>query len=248
MRIIRFLLIVHLAFQPLFALAQNEPLTVAAPPYYPPFIMQGANNQFFGFDISMMVFICKQIERQCQFKIIDFDKAIDAVSNQQVDVAVGAISINTERAQKVYFSTPYLPTQAQFLGRAQEGSKTFSLTDLANKRIGIEKGSVFDQEIKILGVKNPTIVPYQHKEMMLEALSQQKIDYVLLDAPTSQYWQNHSSGILTALGEPFDYGNGLGIAVNKQDTVLLNQINQALIKYQKSGDFKTNYSLYLEIF
>lgn len=248
MKVIRFLLMVYLSFNSFSAQAQDETLTVAVPHFVPPFVMQGANNQLFGFDISMMKFICKYLDRQCQFQIMDFDKIIDAVSNQQVDVAVGAISISVERAQKVHFSTPYLPTQAQFLGRAQEAKKSFSLMDLANKRIGVEKGSVFDKEIKILGIKNPTIIPYQYEEIMIEDLSNQEIDYVLLDASTSRYWQNHSSGILKTLGKAFEYGHGLGIAVNQREVPLLNQINQALVQYLKSNEFKMHYSLHLETF
>ncbi|KTC83454.1 putative amino acid ABC transporter, periplasmic binding protein [Legionella cincinnatiensis] len=43
-----------------------RPLVVATEIFNPPFIMQGANNQLFGFDIEMLEDICQIIHRECQ--------------------------------------------------------------------------------------------------------------------------------------------------------------------------------------
>lgn len=230
------------------ARGQNEPVKVAIPHFYPPYIMQGDKKHFVGFDINMLNFICKYLKRVCQYKIIDFDQAINAVASHQVDMAIGAITITIERAQIVNFSIPYLPTQAQFLGRADRADHLFSLEKLNNSRIGIEQGSVFVNEIEKLGVENPIIIFYKDKDIMLDALSRNKIDYILTDEPTAQYWQDNSSGDIHVFGKPFNYGHGLGIAVNKDEMRLLQQINKALTSYQKSGRFIRDYNLYINAF
>lgn len=45
-----------------------RPLIVATEIFNPPFIMQGANKQLFGFDIEMMEDICRIIQRECQYR------------------------------------------------------------------------------------------------------------------------------------------------------------------------------------
>ncbi|CAM3470705.1 transporter substrate-binding domain-containing protein [Legionella longbeachae] len=51
------------------------PIIVATEIFNPPFIMQGEKGQLFGFDIEMMMYICRTIHRDCQFPL-DFWKTI----------------------------------------------------------------------------------------------------------------------------------------------------------------------------
>ncbi|WP_191968263.1 type 2 periplasmic-binding domain-containing protein [Legionella longbeachae] len=46
-------------------------------------------------------------------------------------------------------------------------------------------------------------------------------------------------------GKQFVYGFGFGIAINNNDLGLLDQINQALIQFESSGEFKKTYARYV---
>ncbi len=110
--------------------AQDEPLIIGVDP-----VMQGANNQFYGYDISMMEYICQTLLRRCQFIPIRFDKILDAVNTKTIDVATSSIGITAERAAIVNFSLPYLLSQARFIGPKKLANQPFGLALLIKKSI-----------------------------------------------------------------------------------------------------------------
>ncbi|ARG98836.1 transporter substrate-binding domain-containing protein [Legionella micdadei] len=231
-----------------FAHPQNEPLKIAVNGFAPPFVMQSGNKQLYGFDISMMTSICKILKRSCQFQAMRFQDLIPAVESKKVDVAVGSIIITPERSTHVNFSLPYLISHSRFLGPKNLAGQPFSFQMLNNKTIGVEKGSIFTDEISDMGVRNPSIISYSRNVDVVDALNNGDVDIALMDDPTAKYWEIESSGSLIALGQPFVYGFGIGIAVNREQITLLEQINKALIQYQNSNDFKQNYDRYLKQF
>ncbi len=75
-----------------------------------------------------------------------------------------------------------------------------------------------------------------------------KIDFALMDSPSAYFWDIHSSGALKMIGDPIPSGIGFGIAVNKEETLLLHAINKALLIYLQSDDFKLHKSVYFDEF
>lgn len=228
--------------------AQDEPLIIGVDPVNPPFVMQGANNQFYGYDISMMEYICQTLLRRCQFIPIRFDKILDAVNTKTIDVATSSIGITAERAAIVNFSLPYLLSQARFIGPKKLANQPFGLALLNGKKIGITEGSIFPGIIKRMGTKNSRIISYTNLNHLIDDLYKGNIDFGLLDEPSALYWQAQSARKLAVLGKSFSYGVGLGIAVNRDNVTLLHAINNALFKYQESDDFKKNYHTYMTHF
>ncbi|HAT8593479.1 TPA: transporter substrate-binding domain-containing protein [Legionella pneumophila] len=228
--------------------AQNEPvpLIIGVGGFYPPFIMQGTNNELFGYDIATMTELCKIMKRQCNFRVMRFKQLIPALIDKQIDAAISAISITSERSNLVNFSMPYLLSYSRFLtNEVHNTHQPFNLMLLKGKRIGVEENTVFSQEIRRMGIIDPVIVEFDRTEEMLEALSANKIDFVLMDNPAALYWSANSSGRLMAIGSPMLIGYGLGIAVNRENSELLKSLNSALVEYQRSDKYKENYNKYM---
>lgn len=230
------------------ALAAGELLKVGIVNYNPPFVMHEGSNRVYGFDIDMINSVCKIIERTCQFQVMRFDQLLDAVNDKTIDIAVSDITITPERAQRVSFSLPYMLSKSMFLEKTQSIDQPFSLEALSNKKIGISTGSVFENQIIAMGIKNPTIKQYQRTNDLLEALSSGSVDYILIDAPTAHFWEANSGGDFKTFGKELEYGNGIGIALSPDNNELLEQINNALLQYQNSPDFKASYDRYFSHF
>lgn len=177
-----------------------------------------------------------------------FDQLLPAVQSKQVDVAISSIIITKERYQQANFSLPYMVSNTRFLGKSSIGSQPITLKLLKNSTIGGLKGTVTDEEVQSLAVIKPKISYFDREEELIAALANGSIDLALVDQPTAIYWQYHSSGKLIAIGKPINYGFGLGIAVNPEDPELLKDINEAVLKFQNSEEFKSNYTLYLGYF
>lgn len=228
--------------------AVGEPLKVGIVTYNPPFVQQGANHRIYGFDIDMMNAICKRINRTCQFQVMRFGQLLDAVADKTVDIAVSDITITPERAQKVYFSLPYMLSKSMFLQKNNPETQPFSLNLFNGKKIGVSTGSIFEAQIIAMGIKNPIIKNYNTTDDLLEALSSGNVDFIVIDAPTARFWVANSDGVFKTVGEEYAYGNGLGIAINFDDKALLEEINNALLQYENSEEYKTNYNSYFSQF
>lgn len=221
-------------------------LNVGIESFSPPFVMQGSDKNSYGYDVDMMSNLCKMINRTCQFRIMRFDHLLPAVANKTVDVAVSSITITAERSKIVNFSIPYQLSYSRFLTtRATAANTIFSLGLLNNKKIGVGSGTVFTAQLNSMGVKNPVIQEYPTNEAAIEGLGNGEVDFILVDNPTAIYWAANSSDAFMTVGEPYMYGFGFGIAVNKTETALLQAINQALSQYQGSSEYKANYNRYL---
>jgi polar amino acid transport system substrate-binding protein len=232
---------------PVYA-AEGDPLIVGVETFIPPFVLQGANKGLYGFDIDMMTEICKIMKRTCQFRVMRFDRLLDAVASSEIDVAISAITVTADRAAKVNFSAPYLTSHSRFLTKKTAKPVPFNLSSLNNKTIGIEAGSIFAQQIQAMGIKNATIRENPKVAALLEDLENGKVDFIIVDNQTAIYWEANSSDRFVLHGPPYEYGYGFAIAVNPADESLLTAINQALITYQKSEAYKRDYKRYLSQF
>ncbi len=223
----------------------EKPLRIATTQLFYPFVIQ-ATNQLYGFDIAMMTYICAKIQRQCDYKIMPFGQLLPSVANKNTDLAVSSITITEDRAQIVNFSIPYFMSETRFLAQTKMGKSPINAKTLSEYKIATLEGTIMDDAVRSLGVVNPQISHFDSESDMIEAVVAGTVDLALLDAPTAIYWQEHSAGTLLAVGKPFTYGFGLGIAVNKEETDLLKQINAAVLEYQNSENFKVDYGMYLE--
>lgn len=228
------------------ATAQNPPLNIAVTHFNPPFVVQAGKQQTFGFDILLMNRLCQIIQRDCEYYPMRFNQLLPSLTNFDIDiqVAVGGLTITLERAKIVDFTPSYLKSQASFLATANNIPGAFSLSAFNNKTIGVVSGTVFENGISEMSLNNSSIIAFPTEEELIEQLSEEDVDFALLDSPSADYWNIKSSGVLKKFGSNIDYGQGYGIAVEKGNIELLNQLNQALSTYLKSEDFKKDYMTY----
>lgn len=249
MSIIRSLLIVLIVTMTT-AYAEERPLNVGITHFLPPYVMQGANNESYGFDIEMMERICKIMQRHCLFHTMQFDQLIPAVADKKIDVAVSFLTITQDRTKVVSFSLPYLLSHSRFLARhsPNEGETPFDVNLLNGKKIGVVSGTIFYDHIKTMNITDPKIKLYPSNTSLIEALNSGDVEFVLVNQQAALYWEANSSGALHAVGTPYIYGYGVGIAVNKNNPLLLSEINKALLEYQNSEYFKHNYDKFIREF
>ena len=245
MNFIRRILIASICCSSTLFAAELPVLNIGTESFNPPFVMQGSKNEIYGFDIDMMNYLCKALQRKCQYHVMRFDMLLDALNKKELDLAISSITITPERAKIVNFTLPYLLSYSRFLTRPSANAIPFTLAYLDGKRIGLEAGTIFPQQLEAMGVKNAKLKFYASVNDQLTGLSNSEVDIILLDNPTANYWASNSSDTFKLAGPAYMYGYGLGIAVNPGEGDLLNALNQLLLQYQNSNDYKQNYNRYL---
>lgn len=228
----------------LFLLTVNaQPLKVAVAIETPPFVYHAGTNLFYGFDISMMQYICNKIGRPCQFTSMPFKQIIPGVASGKYDAAVSSITITPERAKEVRFSIPYLPGYCQFM-TTSNFSQSYSLLTLRDNKIGYVAGSLFPEILSSLGAAQSE-VSFPDVRSMIQGLLLKDIQIIIDDEPTVSFWVNKGSGKFKTLGAPFKYGLGIAIAIRPDQPGLVDQINGALSEYLKSNAYNQNYQIFI---
>ncbi|KTC99697.1 arginine ABC transporter substrate-binding protein [Legionella geestiana] len=211
----------------------------------PPFVMQGAGERLFGFDVVMMNHLCRQMQRTCRFVMMPFNEMLPAVEQGQVDMAVSAIIITPERAKKVLFSIPYMPSEYRFLALSSKKTLPESPTKPANQRIGLQMGSAYINALKAQGISEKQVVVFSRGDEVINALTQNKIDLAVLDNHSALYWKSISSGIVQPLWKARPIGGGFAIAVRPDAPNLQKRVNDALREFMNSPLFQKEYDKYL---
>jgi polar amino acid transport system substrate-binding protein len=221
------------------AFADDE-IKVGISLFHPPFIMKAANNVYYGFDLSLIEAICTRLKKSCLFKSYPMTKLFQAVRDNKVDVAISGLTITLRRTEKFSnFTHPYMKSYAHFITNTAFAKKFKAYHQLEGKTIGVVKGSVYEQATQLMPLpKDVTLSSYARESHMVSAVGEGDIDLALLDAPTAHYWKIHSSGKIKIIGKLLIVGNGLGIAVNKQKPLLLEQINKELRTFMQSAEYK----------
>ena len=246
------IILVLFSYNTIISAANLPVLKIAVPHFLPPYVVQAVKNKLSGFDIVMMTNLCSIMKRKCTFVPMDLDQLITSVEEHRVDLAIGAITITLKNYKKVNFTIPYLLSNVLFLDNLHQPSSKSAQQNqkilYTNKTIGVATGSSFEDDLAQIPGMSKKIITFNRSTEMIDALNNGRIDLALMNDATSVYWQNHSAGKLIAVGKPFLLGFGLGIAVNPENAGLAKELNQAILIYESTPDFKQLNNIYFSGF
>jgi len=214
----------------------DEVIYVATNPEYPPFESVADDGvTIVGYDADMMAAIAEKAGIQYQFEAMEFAAVVNAVATNPNTIGLSGISITDERKMSVNFATPYI--NAGVVVIAKTGSGFITVEDLKGKVIGVQLGTTSDFEAeKITGLEN--VAQYNTFLNAIMDLQGNKIDAVFVDKPVGQ-------AIMASLNDPslemLDIeivADWYGIAVNKNNTELLEKINAAIAELEAEGFFE----------
>jgi len=82
-------------------------LKVGTEPTFPPFDTTDEDQNIVGFDMDLISAIAEDQGFKVKYMNMPFDSIEPALESGSVDIITAGISITPERAEKIYFSTPY---------------------------------------------------------------------------------------------------------------------------------------------
>ncbi|MCU9998133.1 transporter substrate-binding domain-containing protein [[Pasteurella] aerogenes] len=225
------------------AMAVNaQDITFAMEPSYPPFEMTNTQGEIIGFDVDIANAICKEIKANCSFKAESFDALIPSlIKGRGFDAAISAIDITEARAKQVAFSNSYYESSASFVGVKDK-------VDLATaKNIGVQIGTTYEQ----YATKEATQYKsssYQSLQDAIKDLKGGRIQLIFGDTDVLRDMINKNPE-LAFIGERVTdkryFNNGLGIAVNKSNTALVDDLNKGLAAIRANGEYQKIYDKWM---
>ena len=221
----------------------GQTVTIGILPFNPPFEMEAdKKGHYFGFDVDLMNAICTRGQMECQFISGTLPELFNLLSKGKIDLAMGAISITPQRQQTYLFSLPYLASYGHFI--TKQNSKIQSISDLIGKRVGVLKGSLYQQLAKDILNNQVNVIEFDASSGIIEGLINGKIDAALMDEGSAWYWKAANDQIIKLLGDHYKVGIGYGIISTMDNKKLIAQINQVLLKIESNGTYLKIYNRY----
>lgn len=236
------LLLVSILASSAFA-ASAQDITFAMEPSYPPFELTNEKGEIIGFDVDIASAICKAIEANCHFKSLSFDALIPSLIKGRggFEAAISAIDITPARAKQVAFTDAYYNSSASFI--AVKGK-----AELDNaKNVGVQNGTTYQQYVNA-EAKQYAAKSYASLQDAILDLKNGRIDIIFGDTDVLREMFEKNPE-LTFIGQPVTdkryFNNGLGIALNKSNTVLVESLNKGIAVIKANGEYQKIYDKWM---
>jgi polar amino acid transport system substrate-binding protein len=209
-------------------LAATDPVVVGTDAPFPAYTYVDAAGEITGFERDVMDQVCLRAALVCTWETANFDQLITGVMSGRFDVVLGGIAITDARRQVVDFTDSYHGTDPEewYIGRA--GAK-----EPAAARIAVQSGTVQEAHLRAMGYDH---VSFPTEPQVLQALVDGAVDLALGPFETREDIRIFAE----ANGLDFLYSeiipdDGVGMAVCKGNTDLLDQLNAALDGMRRDG-------------
>ena len=212
----------------------GEPLTVGSDIPYPPF-EQGKKGSYTGFDVDLMDAIGEEIGRTPEFIDSSFETIFRDVAQGKFEAVASSATITEEREKVVAFSDPYYLSEQAIL--VKEGSEIKGLEDLAGETVGAQQGTT-GLELGKEKADAGELRPFPEGPDAINALKAGTVAAVIIDAPVAVN-AVEAGGVEIAEKVPTE--EEYGIAVAKENTELLEQINEGLAAVKENGKYTQIY-------
>ena len=220
---------------------QAKDLTFAMEPSYPPFETTNEKGEIIGFDVYIANAICKEIQANCSFKSLSFDGLVQAVKQKRIDGVISAMDITEARSKQVLFSDAYYDSSASFI--ALKGKADLNTA----KNVGVQNGTTFQQYV-VAEAKQYAPKAYNSIQDSILDLKNGRIDLIFGDTAVLADMLSKETD-LTFVGEkvtnPKYFGNGLGIAINKGNKDLVDELNKGLATIKANGEYQKIYDKWM---
>lgn len=229
-------LVISLSLLSVVGCSSKKTLVVGTEATFAPFEFVDEKNNIVGFDIDVINYIAKELGQKIEIKNQPFETLIESLASKQIDIVIAGMTITEERAQKVLFSTSYYNASQVVVVRDSESAIT-SIEDLADKVIAVQVGTTGAMEAEAIkgSAEHVELKQFKRVNEAFMELKNGRADAVIIDAPVAKNYMSKLGGMKLA-GDPFT-DEEFGIAVHKENKALMEQINKALDKLVKSGEY-----------
>ncbi|ABO34878.1 amino acid ABC transporter substrate-binding protein, PAAT family [Methanococcus maripaludis C5] len=210
---------------------EKETLVVGiTPEIYPINYMNSGVHS--GFEIEYITEIVNRMNMKPEFRVYEFMNLLNAVETDRVDCAISLITITPEREELVMFSKSYLNTTSVHVVDKNTGIET-----LDKCTVGVIKSTVQDEcATKLKENYEFTLYKYRTTAELERAFDQGKVNAMIVDKLYFEYVLYPKNNNLTSIFECQNSEN-ISIAVNNENTELLNDINNVITEMEEDGTY-----------
>jgi polar amino acid transport system substrate-binding protein len=208
---------------------------------YPPFNFAGPDGNPQGFNVDLARMMCEELKVACTIQMRRFETLLAALNENRGDGVIASIAVTPEMRAKVDFTDPYYRTPGRFVARRDLPIDPLP-EKLEGKKVAVVAGTAHEAYLKALFTE-AELRPYPSAEAARAALRQGDVDLLFGDAVSLAFWLNgtDSANCCAFRGGPYldsrYFGEGVGIAVKKNNETIRLALNWALFRVWEQGHF-----------
>ncbi len=210
---------------------------------FPPFNYIDEDGVLTGFHVDLARAICLELGTQCDVTPRPWEDLLPALARGQSDAVIAGHMVSARAMATVDFTDRYFFTPGRFVGRRGGPELEITPGGLSSTRIGVAKGTTHEAYLQAF-FPDSAIVALETQELTRDALLGSKVDLVFADGIGLVLWINgESSEACCELKggpylEPKYFGDGIAIAVPKNEPQLKSDLNASMRKLRASGRFE----------
>lgn len=228
--------------------AARDKITIATEGAYPPFNMTDTAGNLTGFDVEIANALCDYMKVECEIVAQDWDGIIPALLAHKYDAIVASMSITEERKKSVAFTDKYYETPARFVvpdGAMEEFDVDGMKDAMDGKIVGVQASTIHSNFLEDNLGDAIDIRYYDTQEQANLDLAAGRVDALLADSIVLD-----ESFLKTPEGEGYGFvgpaldgsvwagfGEGVGIAVRKEDEDLVKMFNEAIKGIRENSEY-----------
>jgi polar amino acid transport system substrate-binding protein len=219
---------------------------------YPPFHFMLSDGAIAGFNVDLARAICEELELACTIQRRRWDTLIAALDDNSGDAAIASLAITAQARAKADFTAPYYTTPGRFVVRKDSLLPSSAPAALADRTIAVAADSAHEAFLqKFFPASN--LVPYPTAQQARAALKEGRAHAMFGDAISLAFWLNGADAADCCMfkdGPYFDptfFGDGVGIAVKKNNVALRRALDYALARVAQKGVYSEIYLKYFPV-
>ena len=221
--------------------AAGGKLVMATNAEFPPYEFHDG-DKIVGIDAEIAQAIADELGMELEIEDIAFDSIIPEIVSGKADMALAGMTVTEDRKASVDFSDTYATASQMII--VKEDSKIAGPDDLKGVTVGVQLGTTGDIYVSDLEADGTTVERYNKGFEAVQALSQGKIDAVVIDNEPAKAFVDANDG-LKILETPYveeDYA----MCFKKGNTELEDKFNAAIKELKEDGTFDKIVGYYID--
>lgn len=208
---------------------------------YPPFNYYDEDGALTGFNVDVARAVCLALNVTCDIQVQPWDTHYGQLRKGETDAVIASQKITPQAVREFSFTDRYYFTPARFVSRRGfEKSLEIRPRALEGRKVGVRKGSAHEAYLHKF-FRDCVIEAFETDEAARAALKAGRIELLFGDAISISFWINGTASQNCcefrgeAFFDPLYFGDGIAIAVRKEDDDLLALLDKALVNIRRSG-------------
>ena len=219
---------------------------------FPPFDFALPDGTIAGFNVDLARAICEELELSCTIQRRRWDTLIAALDDNSGDAAIASLAITAQARKKADFTAPYYTTPGRFVVRKDSVLPGASPAALADRTIAVAADSAHEAFLQKFFPASK-LATYPTAQQARTALKEGRAHAMFGDAISLAFWLNGADAADCCMfkdgpySDPTFFGDGVGIAVKKNNIALRRALDYALARLAHKGVYAELYLKYFPV-